>query len=55
MGRPRLDNNRVKITTTLDKQLLHQAKVKAAEEDLEGINAIIEKALRLYLKKEGGE
>jgi hypothetical protein len=52
MGRPTQDNNRVKITTTLNKELLKLAKIRAVEEEVEGVNAIIEKALEMYLKKE---
>lgn len=39
---------RVKITTTIDEALLAQAKEIVKNEGLEGANAIIEKALRLY-------
>ncbi len=39
---------RVKFTTTLDNELIDKAKKQASIEDLEGANAVIEKALRLY-------
>jgi len=39
---------REKFTTTLDTDLLNLARQKAAAEDLPGVNAILEKALRLY-------
>lgn len=39
---------REKFTTTLDTDLLNLARQKAAAEDLPGVNAIIEKALRMY-------
>ena len=39
---------RVKFTTTLDNELIAKAKKQASLEDLEGANAVIEKALRLY-------
>ena len=40
--------SRVKITTTLDEELLLKAKDVVAVQDLDGVNAVIEKALRLY-------
>ena len=39
---------RVKFTTTLDDELIDKAKKQASIEELEGANAIIEKALKLY-------
>ena len=39
---------RVKFTTTLDSELIAKAKKQASNEGLEGANAVIEKALRLY-------
>ena len=39
---------RVKFTTTLDSELIDKAKKQASIEDLEGANAVIEKALKLY-------
>lgn len=41
---------RVKFTTTLDEDLLFLAKNKASLEGLEGANAVIEKALRVYFR-----
>ena len=40
---------RAKITTTIEKALLNKAKVLAKQEGLSGANAIIERALELYL------
>lgn len=39
---------RVRITTTIQEDLLNKAKQKAACEGLEGANAVIEEALRIY-------
>jgi hypothetical protein len=39
---------REKFTTTLDTTLLDLARQKAAAEDLPGVNAILERALRMY-------
>lgn len=39
---------RIKFTTTLDEDLLNKARTKAHNDGLDGVNAIIEKALRLY-------
>jgi metal-responsive CopG/Arc/MetJ family transcriptional regulator len=39
---------RVKITTTIDEELLAQAKDIVKHEGLEGANTIIERALKLY-------
>jgi hypothetical protein len=39
---------RVKYTTNLDEALLTQAKEKAQQDGLDGANAVIEAALRLY-------
>ncbi len=39
---------RIKFTTTLEQDLLKKTKEKASLEGLEGANAVIEKALRLY-------
>ncbi|NLD47668.1 MAG: hypothetical protein GX660_10780 [Clostridiaceae bacterium] len=39
---------RVKITTTIEEALLNKAKALSKQEDLEGANAIIERALELY-------
>ncbi len=44
---------RVKITTTIDEALLAQAKDIVKNEGLEGANAILEKALRLYFSNSG--
>lgn len=39
---------RVKYTTNIDRELLTLAKEKAQAEELDGANAVIEAALRLY-------
>lgn len=39
---------RIKITTTIDENLLGQAKELVKKEGLEGANAIIERALQMY-------
>jgi len=40
--------SREKFTTTLDADLLNLARQKADAEDLPGVNAILERALRMY-------
>lgn len=40
---------REKFTTTIDSELLQEAKKRAIEENVNGTNDIIEKALSLYL------
>lgn len=40
--------SRVKITTTLDEDLLASAKDIVSDDGLEGVNAVIEEALRIY-------
>jgi hypothetical protein len=42
---------RIKITTTIDEELLKIAEKKAHEKKLRGINGIIELALELYYAK----
>lgn len=39
---------RVRITTTIEETLLNRAKSYAKEQDLEGVNAVVERALELY-------
>jgi len=39
---------RTKITTTIEEAMLNKAKALAKQEGLEGVNAIIERALELY-------
>jgi hypothetical protein len=39
---------RAKITTTIEEVILNKAKALAKQESLEGVNAIIERALELY-------
>lgn len=39
---------RIRFTTTIQEDLLNKAKEKAAKEGLEGANAVIEEALRIY-------
>ena len=39
---------RVKYTTNLDEALLHMAKEKAEQDGMDGANAVIEAALRIY-------
>lgn len=39
---------RLKITTTLDEELLLKAKEVVSAQGLDGVNTVIEKALRLY-------
>ena len=40
--------SRVRISTTIQEDLLAKAKQKAADEGLDGANAVIEEALRIY-------
>ena len=46
---------RVRFTTTIDEILLRVAKDKAEKEGLDGVNSVIERALRVYFSNCGVE
>lgn len=47
-GRPKLDIDRAKLTTNIDRQLKIDLRVQAANEE-RGLNEVLEDAIRLYL------
>jgi hypothetical protein len=47
-GRPKIDVDRAKLTTSIDRELKISLRVQAATED-RGLNEVLEDAIRLYL------
>lgn len=47
-GRPKLDIDRAKLTTNINRQLKIDLRVQAANEE-RGLNEVLEDAIRLYL------